>query len=379
MDNKNILFLQENGGSASLASLFKNYLEPQGCHLFSVDVTFDIEETLTKIIDAIKKRDIDIIIGASLGGFYVLSMDFKGYKIALNPSLHPDKDFAGVRYKDSFAERKMKITDKTYVVQAVEDDVLNSSYKTDVKSMFSYLEEHSGRQHSFLSRQMKHQITPEFVTGGFDSLWQYIMDYDDLQAIDDALAEDDDEEYTDEDEEEILRALGLDDGDEEDDDDEEDDEEPEQASKSDNEIEVNGWWYVEDCVGQDLEGEKLNAWSHHVSLKITPQEREKIIEYIVKNQSRLISNDDIMEISRKAYYSLEDKKCTLFGKEIDGEYYDKNGSHMSPGVLNDPLVWCWMFITGDIAEEAMRRLPADVAEKLRLAEKNNYEPMWYEK
>jgi len=348
MDNKNILFLQENGGGASLASLFKNFLEPQGCHLFSVDVTFDIEETLTKIIDAIKKRDIDMVIGASLGGFYVLSMDFKGYKIALNPSLHPDNDFAGVRDKQAFEKRKMKITDKTYVVQAFEDDVLNSSYKTDVKSMFSYLEEHSGRQHSFLSRQMKHQITPEFVTGGFDSLWQYIMDYDDLQAIDDALAEDDDEE-------------------------------PEQVSKSDKEIEVNGWWYVEDCVGRDLAGEKLNAWSNHVSLKITPQEREKIIEYIVKNQSRLISNDDIMEISRKAYYSLEDKKCALFGKEIDGEYYDKNGSHMSPGVLNDPLVWCWMFITGDIAEEAMRRLPADVAEKLRLAEKNNYEPMWYEK
>ncbi len=100
-------------GFASIGKPFYNdpdieYITP------TFDYT-DVEGTLKKIDEIVKKENIELIIGKSTGGWYAMKY-FDIYKntaiIAINPLLFPEKHFKTGIYKNYHTNEEINITEE---------------------------------------------------------------------------------------------------------------------------------------------------------------------------------------------------------------------------------------------------------------------------
>lgn len=94
---KKALFVHgfNSGSDSSTGAQVKKYLE-EGYYRkekYSVDVfDFDMlnpKETIGRIWDASKSHEYNLIVGHSLGGFYVLASPYDIQKIVINPCMFP--------------------------------------------------------------------------------------------------------------------------------------------------------------------------------------------------------------------------------------------------------------------------------------------------
>lgn len=74
--------------SETIGNLRKYYPEVEW---ITPEVDCHAEESIRKINDLLRAHpDTDLLMGSSLGAFYVLCADFAGRKLVINPTLHPN-------------------------------------------------------------------------------------------------------------------------------------------------------------------------------------------------------------------------------------------------------------------------------------------------
>lgn len=150
----------------------------------------------------LRTHEVDAVMGTSLGGFFALACDFEGVKIAVNPTLHPEKDLnlpsmMGTRpYLQKRVNREEKtytmteadlaeyvgvplhLTDKTLIIQSTHDEVLGDYLNEAHQLLLSHLVvQHSQDEAEAMAElyhlqtdAMGHRTNPEFFqTNAFAS------------------------------------------------------------------------------------------------------------------------------------------------------------------------------------------------------------------
>lgn len=128
---------------------------------------------------------------------------------------------------------------------------------------------------------------------------------------------------------------------------------------------ITDWWLCECPTGCDSDvAQDVNVWSHDICITLTKKVRKKIIDFLVENNSLIINALDIYDINEAAFDSLYDN-CIMYGIEIDGEYYCKYG-HIHQCNINDTAIDNnYIMVTGEIAEEALSRMPDEISNTIR--------------
>lgn len=112
----NILYIHGFAGNAkggTFQALNDFASKIKDCTLYSFqfdDLHLNVEKTQKEIESYIDRYDINLLIGASLGGFYTLQCQRPVKKIAINPCMIPSKEI--VLLKDRVTGEPIKIDEK---------------------------------------------------------------------------------------------------------------------------------------------------------------------------------------------------------------------------------------------------------------------------
>jgi len=180
---KKILFIHGLGSSSNSSTvklLKKNYSQHAEWH--AIDVYCDPDISMQLINDYIKNNDIDILVGTSMGGFYILCTEFNGPKIVVNPVLYPGIDLAqmlGIHeytnprnnpdeelYEftiddlNDFSKYSIKVTPKTYMFISDHDQIL-SDYRKEAENYVT------NKLHIHQTSVIGHVINKKFIEREF--------------------------------------------------------------------------------------------------------------------------------------------------------------------------------------------------------------------
>lgn len=112
----NILYVHgfmgnSRGGTFQAIEDFSSRIEDCSLHTFQFDTLHtDVEATQKKIEELCGKFDINLLVGASLGGFYTLVARLPVRKIAINPCMIPSVEIPAL--KDRVTGENVKIDPK---------------------------------------------------------------------------------------------------------------------------------------------------------------------------------------------------------------------------------------------------------------------------
>ena len=147
---KQILYIHGFCSSAQTGTVARLRQVLTDCEVHAIDVNHHPAESIKQIEDYVRAHDIDLLIGTSLGGYYVLCADVDCIKVAANPATDPEhmlnqpsmmghqryfnprKD--GNWYFDfgpenllEFRGVEMHITPRTYIICSDHDELLGDN------------------------------------------------------------------------------------------------------------------------------------------------------------------------------------------------------------------------------------------------------------
>ena len=87
---KQILYIHGFCSSAQTGTVARLRQVLTDCEVHAIDVNHHPAESIKQIEDYVLAHDIDLLIGTSLGGYYVLCADVDCIKVAANPATDPE-------------------------------------------------------------------------------------------------------------------------------------------------------------------------------------------------------------------------------------------------------------------------------------------------
>jgi len=181
------LYIHGFGGSihsATIGNLKKYYPDVVWD---AIEVNHHVDESIRIINTYLYEHpEIDFLFGSSLGGFYVLCVDFNGTKLVINPVLHPMaalKPFIGVnKYRgrrdngdtefkltmaDLFAFNRFhpKDTPNTICHYTEHDQVLGEVARREYPSFFHQSEMCKDLRNHFMDEHYIHTKLGEIISG----------------------------------------------------------------------------------------------------------------------------------------------------------------------------------------------------------------------
>ena len=90
MSKKKILYIHGFCSSAQTGTVNRLREVLSDCDVHAIDVNHHPKESIKLIEDYVMEHDIDLLMGTSLGGYYVLAADVVCPKVAINPATNPE-------------------------------------------------------------------------------------------------------------------------------------------------------------------------------------------------------------------------------------------------------------------------------------------------
>ena len=84
-----ILYIHGFCSSAQTGTVARLRQVLTGCKVHAIDVNHHPAESIALIEQYVRQHNIDLLIGTSLGGYYVLCADVDCIKVAANPATDP--------------------------------------------------------------------------------------------------------------------------------------------------------------------------------------------------------------------------------------------------------------------------------------------------
>lgn len=148
MKEINILYLHGLGSCAKSNSYFvlKDTFESMtllNAHVYSIDIPTNPKEAIKKISDFVRIKNINIVVGTSLGGFYTMLVDGVA-KITINPAMHPSVLLPTLvdigKPIEYYGERADGATTYTLTKKDIEDfkEIENKFYNDTLDEEYTY-------------------------------------------------------------------------------------------------------------------------------------------------------------------------------------------------------------------------------------------------
>ena len=173
----NILYLHGLGscGKSHTYSVLKDLFESMtllNAHVYSIDIPTNPKEAIKKINKFVKLKNINIVVGTSLGGFYTMLVDGVA-KIAINPAMHPSELLPTLveigKPIEYFGEREDGATTYTLTKVDIEDfrstehefytNTLDEEYTYETYGVFGADDDVVNDIDEFLSLYRKYRVT----------------------------------------------------------------------------------------------------------------------------------------------------------------------------------------------------------------------------
>ena len=137
---KKILFIHGFNGSkeSSTGQSVKAGLNGKYEYIAENFDLLDVEGTLSKIQEIIKREKIDLLCGTSFGSFYVLASDFAGEKLVINPCMKPSEEIP--KLDPSF------LSEVVSKLEEIESKIYTGQIRENIKGLFSTSDELFGEK-----------------------------------------------------------------------------------------------------------------------------------------------------------------------------------------------------------------------------------------
>lgn len=188
---KKILYIHGFCSSAQTATVDRLRQVLPECEVHAIDVNHHPAESIARIERYVAEHHIDLLIGTSLGGYFVLCAHVPCTKIAVNPATNPEVmlnqpsmmghqryfnprqdgnwyfDF-GPENLLEFRGIEFDITPSTHILCSDHDELLGDN-RTACRALVP-----SERYHE--TAQIGHRMAPEFTVPGSGHLWLLLQD-----------------------------------------------------------------------------------------------------------------------------------------------------------------------------------------------------------
>ncbi|MBQ7689829.1 MAG: hypothetical protein IJT30_01355 [Muribaculaceae bacterium] len=160
------------------------------CEVHAIDVNHHPAESVALVERYVAQNGIGLLVGTSLGGYYVLCASVRCPKVAVNPATRPDvmlnqpSMMGHLRYFNprqdgnwyfdfgpenllEFRGREFHITPDTYIICSDHDELLGDN-RAACRALVA-------PDHYFETSQIGHRMAPEFTQPGSGHLWQLLQ------------------------------------------------------------------------------------------------------------------------------------------------------------------------------------------------------------
>ena len=187
---KNILYIHGFCSSARTGTVDRLRQVLTDCTVHAIDVNHHPAESIPLIERYVADNGIDLLLGTSLGGYYVLCANVACPKVAVNPATRPEvmlnhPDMMGhLRYFNpredgnwyfdfgpenllEFRGHEFHITPDTYILCSDHDELLGDN-RAACRALVA-------PDHYFETSQIGHRMVPEFTQPGIGDLWRILQ------------------------------------------------------------------------------------------------------------------------------------------------------------------------------------------------------------
>lgn len=184
-----ILYIHGFCSSAQTATTQRIKEVFSNCETHAIDVNHHPAESIKLIEDYVRHHGIDLLVGTSLGGYYVLCAHVDCIKVAVNPATDPEHmldhaDMMGhLRYFNArqdgnwyfdftpenlleFRGIALHVTPQTYIMCSDHDELLGDN-RAFCRSLVP-----EGHYHE--TSQIGHRMAPHFTEPGSGDLWHLL-------------------------------------------------------------------------------------------------------------------------------------------------------------------------------------------------------------
>ena len=187
---KKILYIHGFCSSAQTGTVARLREVLAECEVHAIDVNHHPAESIQLIERYVAEHGIDLLMGTSLGGYYVLAADVACPKVAINPATNPEvmlnqpTMMGRLRYFNprqdgnwyfefgpenllEFRGIAMHPTPNTYIVCSDHDELLGDN-RAACRAMVA-------ADHYFETSQIGHRMAPVFTQPGTGDLWRMLQ------------------------------------------------------------------------------------------------------------------------------------------------------------------------------------------------------------
>ena len=190
MSKKKILYIHGFCSSAQTGTVNRLREVLSDCDVHAIDVNHHPKESIKLIEDYVMEHDIDLLMGTSLGGYFVLCAQVDCPKLAVNPATNPEVMLDqpsmmghqryfnprqdGNWYFDfgpdnllEFRGIEFHVTPDTYILCSDHDELLGDN-RDACRALVP-------ADHYRETSQIGHRMAPEFTEPGTGDLWQMLQ------------------------------------------------------------------------------------------------------------------------------------------------------------------------------------------------------------